>query len=222
MSLQVKQVKNGMGKILTASVVFSIGLVAARIERSHSLLYISLIWNLFLAWIPYAMTLVIQRRKGWFSSPVIFYAALLIWLLFFPNAPYILTDLFHLKQQPHIPLWYDLTLIFSFAWNGLILGYLSLMKMEHEMQHRVNERISRIFVVVVIALGAYGVFLGRYLRWNSWDLLTNPFSLVLEMLRMARHPLHFPGAWGMTLLMATLTGLMYLTLKTIGEEKTNR
>jgi uncharacterized membrane protein len=213
--------KTGMGRILTASVLFSILLVFARVWRSHSLLYVSLIWNLLLAWIPYGISLVVIHKKRWFSSPAFFYTATLLWLLFFPNAPYIITDLFHLEQKPVIPLWFDLLLIFSFAWNGLILGYLSLMTMENEMKQRLGIRISQLFVIVVIALGAYGVFLGRYLRWNSWDLFTNPFYLVWYMLRMIRHPLHFPGVWGMTLLLSTLTGLMYLTLKKIGErEKT--
>jgi uncharacterized membrane protein len=215
-------VRNGMVRILFASVTFSLLLVAARLLRSHSALHVSLVWNLFLAWIPYAISVVVIRKKGWFARPLLFYPALLAWLLFFPNAPYIITDLFHLSQQPHVPLWYDLLLIFSFAWNGLILGYLSLMKMEHEVGRRLGKRAAAVFVVAALALGAYGVFLGRYLRWNSWDVFTNPFSLFTEMAHMARHPLHFPALWGMTLLLATLTGLMYLTLKNIGEGKSDR
>jgi uncharacterized membrane protein len=211
--------KSGMWKILSASVIFSILLVAARMGRSHSFLYGSLVWNLFLAWIPYGISVLVSRKQRWFAFPVVFYTVLLLWLLFFPNAPYIITDLFHLKQQPAVPLWYDLLLIFSFAWNGLILGILSLMKMERELQRRLGERAARIFVVIVIALGAYGVFLGRYLRWNSWDVFTNPFSLILEMARMIRHPLHFTGLWAMTLLLSTLTGLIYLTLRQMGEER---
>lgn len=219
--MEFLQRKNGMGRILTVSVLFSVFLVAARVWRSHSLLYVSLIWNLFLAWIPYAVSLSVAGRKRWFSNPFLFYAAALVWLLFFPNAPYIITDLFHLEQKRGIPLWFDLLLIFSFAWNGLIFGYLSLMKMEGEFRRRLGPRISQIFVICAIALGAYGVFLGRYLRWNSWDLFTDPFYLVWNMLHMIRHPLHFPGVWGMTLLLSVLTGLIYLTLKRIGEGGNN-
>lgn len=213
---------DGMGKILLVSIIFSLVMVGARIIRSHELLYISLIWNLFLAWIPYGISLVLKRRRSWFRSPVAFFATLSVWLVFFPNAPYIITDLFHLRPQHTVPLWYDLMLIFSFAWNGLILGYLSLMNMEREVSLRLGPRITRGFVVAVIALGAYGVFLGRYLRWNSWDLFTNPFGLVLKMAYMATHPLHYTGAWGMTLLLAILTGIMYLTLKKLAGGKTFR
>lgn len=217
-----KGARNGMVKILFASVSFSLLLVAARLLRSHTLLYTSLVWNLFLAWIPYAISVVVSRNGKWFGRPLLFYPALLVWLLFFPNAPYIITDLFHLSQQPHVPLWYDLLLIFSFAWNGLILGCLSLMKMEHQVQIRLGKKVAAVFVVGATALGAYGVFLGRYLRWNSWDVFTNPFSLITEMAQMVRHPLHFPALWGMTLLLSTLTGLMYLTLKNIGEGRPDK
>lgn len=206
-----------MGRILFLSVVFSVMLVAARIARTHSLLYVSLIWNLFLAWIPYGISLLMTKKESWFRSPPAFFGTVAVWLLFFPNAPYIITDLFHLKQQPGVPLWYDLMLIFSFAWNGLILGYLSLMKTEREISRRLGPLLTRGFVVAVIALGAYGVFLGRYLRWNSWDMFTNPFGLVLKMGYMATHPLDFTGAWGMTLLLAILTGIMYLTLKKLAQ-----
>lgn len=213
--MQKRIVRNGsgMGSVLVVSVVFSILLVSARILKSGELLYISLIWNLFLAWIPYGISVFVKARPAWFRTKLAFAAAAAAWLLFFPNAPYIITDLFHLKPQPRIPVWYDLLLIFSFAWNGLILGYLSLMHMEHEIHRRFGPKLARGFTVAVIALGAYGVFLGRYLRWNSWDLFTNPFSLVMKMGHMALHPLRFSGAWGMTFLMAALTGIIYVTLK---------
>jgi uncharacterized membrane protein len=217
--MKEKKGKISLGVILTASVLFSIGLVAARIWWTDSLRYASLIWNLFLAWIPYGIALGVVHRRSWFRHPLVFYFTVAFWLIFFPNAPYLITDLFHLNQQPEVPLWYDLTLIFSFAWNGLVLGFVSLMHMEQEVQRRHGQRLGLLFSAVVLALGAYGVFLGRYLRWNSWDLLVNPFSLLAHMAQMIRHPLHFPGVWGMTLLLSTLSGLIYLTLKSLGRKR---
>lgn len=220
--MKEKKGKISLGVILLASVLFSVLLVAARIWRSDSLRYASLIWNLFLAWIPYGIAVCVTHRRRWFRNPMVFYVTVAFWLIFFPNAPYLITDLFHLSQQPGVPLWYDLTLIFSFAWNGLVLGFVSLMHMEQEVQRRHGKRIAWLFSGVVLALGAYGVFLGRYLRWNSWDLLVNPFSLLWHMARMVRHPLHFPGVWGMTLLLSTLSGLIYLTLKSLGRKRLPR
>lgn len=219
MNIQKKYPADGMAKILTASVIFSILLVAARVWRSDSMFHVSLIWNLFLAWIPYGISVLMVRKEHWFKSPLAFYPTVFLWLLFFPNAPYIITDMFHLQARPQIPLWYDLLLIFSFAWNGLILGYLSLMKVERQIVHRAGVRVAQVFVFAVIALGAYGVFLGRFLRWNSWDFLVNPFALIWEMAEMMVHPFHFQGVWGMTLLLSILTGLMYFTLKKLAGQK---
>src|SRR5690348_7557361 len=191
-----------LGKIILFSAVFSVALVAARVWRSHSTLYISFTWNLFLAWVPFFISQTVTRWDKLFSNNLLFLAALLLWLLFFPNAPYILTDLFHLEKKQNIPLWYDLLLILSFAWNGLVIGYISLMQMELQMRKRLNRKIAYIFVLAVLCISAYGVFLGRYLRWNSWDVFTDPFSMVESMLHMVRHPFQYPGVWGMTSLLS--------------------
>jgi uncharacterized membrane protein len=208
-------VTHDLARLLIASAAFSIVLVGARVWRSHSGLYLSLIWNLFLAYIPFFISSCMVRKAGWFRHPLIFAAGLCLWLLFFPNAPYIITDLFHLQPKPRVPLWYDLLLIFSFAWNGLIAGYLSVMQCEQLIRQRVGRFAALCFEGASMCLGAYGVFLGRFLRWNSWDMLTNPFSLTTEMLRMVVHPFHYPAVWGMTLLLSVLMFLIYLTIKKI-------
>lgn len=202
-----------LGRLLLLSVAFSIALVAARVFRSHTTLYISFIWNLFLAWIPFFISQAVNRMERFFSKSLFFYGILLVWLLFFPNAPYILTDLFHLEKKQDIPLWYDLLLILSFAWNGLIIGYISLMQMEMQIRRRVNKKAANIFVLGVLCLAAYGVFLGRFLRWNSWDVFTDPFTVAENILHMARHPLHYPGVWGMTTLLAVFLTIVYFTIR---------
>ncbi len=202
-----------LGRLLLLSVTFSIALVAARVFRCHTTLYISFIWNLFLAWIPFFISQAVNRMERFFSKNLFFYGILLVWLLFFPNAPYILTDLFHLEKKQDIPLWYDLLLILSFAWNGLIIGYISLMQMEMQIRRRVNKKAASIFVLGVLCLAAYGVFLGRFLRWNSWDVFTDPFTVAENILHMARHPLHYPGVWGMTTLLAVFLTIVYFTIR---------
>lgn len=209
-------------RVLFASVLFSLMLVAARIVKSHSYIYSSFIWNLFLAYVPIMISSLATRVAGYPNRPVLFFSLLGLWMLFFPNAPYIITDLFHLDQKPFVPLWYDLLLIYSFAWNGLIIGYLSLMQMEEEIRRRLGTRWSRVFVLLVLCLSSYGVFLGRFLRWNSWDMVTSPFRLLVSCGQLIVHPLEHPGVWGMTLLMSILMGLIYLTLRTIPEWSKNR
>lgn len=210
-------VSRDLRRILLASVAFSIGLVGARIIKSHSYIYSSFIWNLFLAYVPFLISSLTNRVAPYPRRPIQFYALLAVWILFFPNSPYIITDLFHLDQKPFVPLWYDLLLIYSFAWNGLIVGYLSLMQMEFQVRRRLGTRWSRLFVLVVLCLASYGVFLGRFLRWNSWDMVTSPFKLLVSCGQLVAHPWQHPGVWGMTLLMSILMGLIYLTLKKIPE-----
>lgn len=208
-------------RVLFASVLFSLMLVAARIVKSHSYIYGSFVWNLFLAYVPIMISSLATRVARYPDRPVVFFSLLGLWMLFFPNAPYIITDLFHLDQKPFVPLWYDLLLIYSFAWNGLIIGYLSLMQMEEEIRRRLGTRWARVFVLLVLCLSSYGVFLGRFLRWNSWDMVTSPFRLLVSCGQLIVHPLEHPGVWGMTLLMSILMGLIYLTLRILSEGSKN-
>ena len=106
----------------------------------------------------------------------------LAWFLFFPNAPYIVTDFVHLEHRPPVPLWFDLMMIASFAWTGLCLGYLSLYLMQEVARARFGRWISWVFVVVMLALGSVGVYAGRVLRWNSWDVVRHPRWLLHQSL----------------------------------------
>ena len=157
-------------------------------------------------------------------------AVCLVWLLFVPNAFYMLTDLYHLSdnRSPRIPEWYDLALIFSFAWNGLLLGVLSVRQMERLLESRrlasgIFGRRRRVplrfpggvFVYPVIGLCALGVYTGRYLRYNSWDILSDPFQLIGDMAGMIIHPLHNQPAWSMILCYTILLSFIYTMLKKI-------
>ncbi len=153
--------------------------------------FIFLVWNLFLAWVPYLISLMLEGVDRHFSSRGITGLFLMCWLCFLPNAPYILTDLLHLKVRSGIPLWYDLMLILSFAWTGLILGYLSLNEVQHFFQKRMGNGISWLLTVAIIALSGFGIYLGRFLRWNSWDVLTNPFQLLRDIAEICLHPLQY-------------------------------
>ncbi len=141
--------------------------------------YQFLLWNLLLAWIPAAAALAAYgfharaRRPDW-----LFGVCALAWFLFFPNAPYIVTDFVHLEHRPPVPLWYDLLTIASFAWTGLCLGYLSLYLMQEIARARFGRAVGWAFAVAMLALGSVGVYAGRVLRWNSWDVLRHPTSLL--------------------------------------------
>ncbi|GAB3824420.1 DUF1361 domain-containing protein [Hymenobacter jeollabukensis] len=205
----------GLVLILGASLALSTVLIVFRVFWTHHITFVFLLWNLFLAAIPLGLSLLLglltpNARRRWLL-PVG-----LLWLLFFPNAPYILTDLLHLGQYPGVPRWYDLTLILTAGWNGLMLGYASLLDMQRFVEERLGWATGWVFSTVALTLSSYGVYLGRFLRWNSWDILTNPFSLAYDILGTLLHPASHPRAWGVTVLLGAFLLLGYLTLRALG------
>src|SRR5687767_13354522 len=107
---------------------FTIFLLALRICYTGKPVYIFLASNLFLAWLPFMISNRLsssQKLRNWQS-----YCLLSLWLLFFPNAPYIITDFLHLKERDPVPLWYDVLLLFSASFNGLMLGFLSVQNID--------------------------------------------------------------------------------------------
>ena len=97
------------------------------------------------------------------------------WLLFFPNAPYIFTDLIHLTR-PFLSnhYWVDLLLILICAVTGLVLGFVSLYRMQSIATQVFGRVIGWLFVAAAAGLSSVGVFLGRFLRFNSWDIFLRP------------------------------------------------
>jgi len=227
-----------MDRLLTSSMCFSCMLVIVRIVHSGRLLFIFMIWNLFLAYIPYALSTwltarysisdgrwpeasrarlqqangtrsSLTRRRG---SQLLLIALSLVWLLFIPNTFYILTDLYHLTDHgrtSRIPEWYDLVLILSFAWNGLLLGVLSVRHMEKLFMPRASVLAGWLFVYPIMMLNALGVYTGRYLRYNSWDIISDPFELLADILDMIIHPFRNHPVWMMILCFSILLTLIY-------------
>ncbi|MEM6964643.1 MAG: DUF1361 domain-containing protein [Bacteroidota bacterium] len=214
--------------LLAISSIFSVALLAFRLRQLgfefsevHDLnslkryrgekTFLFLIWNLFLAWIPYGISILLPWLHGKWRSKLLVALVLFCWLLFFPNAPYILTDLLHLRQRLGIPLWYDLMLFLSFAWTGLILGYLSLLEVQVFLERFVSSTFSNVISVVAIFLCGFGIYLGRVQRWNSWDIITEPFSLFTDIL----HLLANPQTLGLAAVISVFLLLGYFTLTTL-------
>lgn len=176
--------------LLCGATLLSLILFRMRTILSGSLDFSFLIWNIFLAWIPlgiaHAATVFSWRRKYILLSLPL---AAALWLLFFPNAPYILTDLQHLATpKPGIPVWFDVLLLLWFAWTGLLLGMVSLFLMQDIVRREFGRITGWFFVVTVGILSSLGIYIGRFLRWNSWDLLINPLSRLGDFLYYSTHP----------------------------------
>ena len=212
-----------MDRMLTASMLFSCTLVVIRILHTDRLTFLSMIWNLFLAYIPYAISTGLKQSgqptlpHGKVVSLKRFLRALafIAWLLFIPNSFYILTDLYHLAdnhRNTRVPEWFDLALILSFAWNGLLLGVLSTRHIEKLLAPEATVPGRWLFLYPVMWLNALGVYTGRYLRYNSWDIITNPFDLLRDILGMIIHPFRHHYAWDMILCYSILLTLIYILI----------
>ncbi|MCB1327429.1 MAG: DUF1361 domain-containing protein [Spirochaetales bacterium] len=198
--------------ILALASAFCLALLAARVYATGFITYAFLAWNLFLAVVPYILALLLfryRRPQRLDSGGLIL---ILVWLAFLPNSFYLVTDLIHLQARNGVPLWYDVLLLFSFAWTGLMIGFCSLQPVHALVAERLGARKGWAFVVLVLTLVALGVYLGRFLRWNSWDLILNLDRVLGDVLDRLTAPGGRLRPYGMTLLLSAFFFLGYLTL----------
>lgn len=206
---------------LLISCCFSCVLVCARVIATGYLTYLFLVWNLFLAFVPYVISEWFSRNVAVMEHKWKRVFVLLMWLLFVPNAFYIVTDLFHLDEFDNAPKWFDLLLLFSFAWNGLLFGILSVRKTEIILKVISGKSFSILFIFAVMWLNAFGIYIGRYLRYNSWDIIAQPFSLFEEMFHVLFHPLQNKMEWGMITTWTIFMTLFYFTIKSLSVKNQN-
>ena len=119
-------------------------------------------------------------------------------------------------------LWYDLLLIFSFAWNGLVLEFTALWIVQEVLATQYNKGISLFVVWLTLALSGFGIYVGRFLRWNSWDVLFNPHSLAADILPRLTDPFAYPRTLVVTLLFSTFLTVAYLTVRLLGQVRWQR
>ena len=204
--------------LLAGATIFSVAIWRVRTEFSGTGRYGFLIWNLFLAWIPFIIayftyTLTLNRKWIYLVIPL----AAFLWLIFFPNAPYILTDFQHLaypSPSDDLPVWYDVMMLIWFAFTGLLLGMVSLFLMQEIIRREFGRWVGWTFVALVTSLTSAGVYVGRFLRWNSWDILRNPIGLAAYTFERVQNP--SLQAIGFTSLFAVFFLFLYITLYTFG------
>ena len=198
---------------LVAASAFCVALVLVRYGESGSTKFTGLIWNLFLAWIPFALAVAVydQWRRGRRASGSLF-ALGALWLLFFPNAPYIVTDFVHLERTNDAPYWYDAVTVSAFAWTGVLLGFASLFLVQTVVRQWRGVVAGWTFAAVALALGSLGIYLGRFLRLNSWDAVEHPSVLPRILHAVARDPFRYTEAIGVTLLFTLALGFAYFLM----------
>ena len=176
--------------LLNLACLIVVVLVVARVAYSESGRHIGLVWNLFLAWIPFMLAyfahMVSWRRSTlYLIIPIIAF----LWLIFFPNAPYMLTDLQDLARRSFdAPLWYDVIIVVWASWTGMLLGVISLYLMQDIIIRAFGRMPGWVFVFVISGMSSFGIYIGRFVRLNSWDILQNPSEVAQEILGVVIDP----------------------------------
>ncbi len=204
-------------RTLLLSCLFNMALLAARMLYTGHLTFVFLGWNLFLAYVPYGLSKKLAQHISLIETTWKFVTAFVMWLMFIPNAFYIITDLFHLHKGGAVPLWADLALLLSAAWNGLLLGVLSVRQMEKLIHIKWQLENEWMFIYPIMFLNAFGVYVGRYLRFNSWDVVTNPPGLAADIFQLLMHPVRNRFDLSMIVCYAIFMTLIYTAIKRIGK-----
>lgn len=178
---------------LGTSTAVSVGLFGYGAWRNHSLGYDYLVWNLCLAWLPliFAVRLVwLLRRKVWSSWEAL--AASVLWLVSLPNSFYMISDFIHLQGVQRVNVLYDAVMFTSFIYTGVALGFSSLYLIHLQLRRRLSPGAAAGWIAVTLLVCSAAVYVGRDLRWNSWDLLTNPGGLLFDISDRLQHPAAYP------------------------------
>lgn len=194
--------------------IFCFVFVISRMIYTDNPKFLFLIWNLFLAWIPYVCsTYFLQYHSSISNFNKFIYFGLTI--AFLPNAVYLVTDLIHLKPRVGIPLWYDAMLLFCFSLLGLVYSTISLVNLERIFKiYLPSKWVLAIMLFLIIGSG-YGVYLGRELRWNSWDAVSHPLSIIYDTVFRVLHPFEYKSAWLMTIAFAGLQGIFWAMFRKV-------
>lgn len=215
--------------------MLAMGLLYARLSATRQTGHASLVWDVFLAWLPIAPALAIHRlcRRSHPSRALLAVLGLL-WLLFFPNSPYLITQLIHLNEQhgpstsplpawviawlPAVeqrspPSWYDLLLLTSVAACGLLLTFASLQLVSRAITRRAGRPMAVALSFWIVVLASFGVALGRFARLNSWEVFSQPLTTAGEIARW----IYVPRIGVSTLVLATLITLVYIAVLQAGK-----
>jgi uncharacterized membrane protein len=216
--------RSRLGLALAAASLASVALFLAGAMRNHSLTFDYLIYNLVLAWIPLGLTLWLQRMlrtklwSGW--AP---FLLTLFWLGFLPNTFYMISDYIHLQEVARVDLIYDVIMFSSFILNAFMLGLVSLYIVHGELRKRVSLAVSWWMIAATIFLTSFAIYIGRDLRWNTWDVLLNPASILFDvsdrLLAPHQHPEMFTTTLGFGVLISSIYVVLWYAARALRQQK---
>ncbi|MBW4361406.1 DUF1361 domain-containing protein [Flavobacterium taihuense] len=187
-----------INSVLLLFTIYCFSLLIIRVKLTHSIYLFFLVWNLFLAFIPYFFISYLKSQSSLQRSKFRTFLLLFAWLLFLPNSFYILTDLIHLSQSSNHLIWFDLVVFSSYALIGFAVGMISLLEFEKIIKNYTSSLITHLMMPIICFLCGIGIYLGRILRYNSWDILSNPIKLISDTLTslLSVHALLFSFYFG--------------------------
>lgn len=183
--------------LISVALTFSVIILMVRMKLNKSFFFLFLIWNVFLAIIPYAITMYLNTKPNLSKFKLVFW--LLVWLAFLPNAPYIITDLIHIRAGNNLFLWLDVLVVLSFVLSGLFLFYISIIDMQRLVTLKFKKIPVATLTTIILFLCGFGVYLGRYLRYNSWEIISQPQVLISDVFDILISPFQNSNAWLFTL-----------------------
>jgi len=204
--------------LITVALTFSVIVLMVRMKLNKSFFFLFLIWNVFLAVIPYTITMYLNTKPNLNKLKLGFW--FLVWLAFLPNAPYIVTDLIHIRIGNDALLWLDVLVVLSFALSGLFLFYLSILDMQRLISKKFKRLPIKAATTLVLFLCGFGVYLGRFLRYNSWEIISNPHILISDIVDILISPFQHYEAWLFTLGFGTFISVGFWMFKTINQIST--
>ena len=196
--------------LIGVSSLVAVGFWVARYWDTGSTDYWFLNWNLFLAWPPlvFGWWLATRLRHSRWLSPGNLVLTFL-WLGFLPNTFYMVSDLIHIGVTGEISVLFDAVMLMAFIWSGFLLGFVSIYVVHRQLRRRIGTTRADITVGVILFLCSFAIYLGRYLRWSSWDVLVNPAGVLFDVSDPFINPSAHPQAFTTTIMFFVLLGSIY-------------
>lgn len=216
--MATKAANRGIVRAILLSNLVSAVLFGLRVVGTDNTQYWFLFWNLLLAWTPVLFTWLLANIISWQSwkEPMPVFLTVL-WLGFLPNSFYLMSDLIHLHSTGDIGLLFDIVLFLSCIWNGLLAGMMSLVMVHRQILKRRSRDFATLLIGTALLLTSFAIYLGRSLRWNTWDLLVNPAGLLFDISERIINPLGHPQVFVTTLTFFVLLSSIYYVVWTFVE-----
>lgn len=211
--------------VLGLSSLVSVSLLLIRMGVAGNTRFYFMLWNLFLAWLPLLFALGLRlnlAKKPWLHWQNI--GLTVLWLGFLPNSFYLMSDFIHLQSSGETSVMYDIAMMISFVLNGLILGYISTYIVHAQLLARLKQWQANAIIGAVFLGSGFAIYLGRYLRWNTWDIIVNPTGLLFDLSERVINPFIHAQTYVVTLVffvvIASTYAIIYELVKVVVDAKT--